>query len=95
MTLRKRNERSDKKHRIYPYLSKETFDRLNKIRLALNTQKAVSIHDIAEELLDVCTQSPEVITWLQNKYNVPMEHPMRLVRVNQMGKSVFMHLYEC
>ncbi|MBM7592226.1 hypothetical protein [Brevibacillus fulvus] len=95
MATQKRAERSDKKKRIYPYLTDDSHTRLDKLRQAINSQKSVSIHDIAEELLDICTQSPEVISWIQNKYGVPADHPMRVIRVTEMGKSVLRHLYEC
>lgn len=94
MLNRKRAERSDKKHRIYPYLSDETFARLDKIRQAINSQKAVSIHDLAEDFLDVCVRMPEMINWIQDKYGVPGDHPMRVFRVNEMGKSSLKHMYE-
>ncbi|KKX53279.1 MULTISPECIES: hypothetical protein [Brevibacillus] len=94
MLLKKRAERSDKKHRLHPYLKTETFNRLSKVHLAIRTQKNVSIHDIAEDILDMAMESAEVITWLQNRYGVPADHPMRVSKSTHMGKSSLKHLYE-
>lgn len=96
MQTQKRAERSDKKKRIHPYLELDTHARLEKIRQSVNSQnQSISIHDIAEDLLDACTQSPEVIGWLMTKYKVPHDHPMRAVRVTERGKNVIKHLFEC
>lgn len=92
----KRAERSDKKKRIHPYLDHDTYDRLEKLRQSINSQhKALSIHDIAEDILEACTQAPEIIGWLMKKYRVPDDHPMRAVRVTERGKTMIKHFYEC
>lgn len=94
MTVQKRAERSDKKHRLHPYLKTETHLRLTKLHLAIRTQKNISIHDLAEEILDMAMESVEIITWLQNKHRVPLDHPMRVSKDHHMGKSSLKHLYE-
>lgn len=96
MAFTKRAERSDKKERIYPYLSRDTYSNLEKLCQSVNTQdRSVSIHDICEDILDVCVQSPEIIDWLMRKYRVPMDHPMRAVFYCDAGKSGIKHFYEC
>lgn len=94
MSSQKRAERSDKKFRLYPYLKNETHHRLAKVCLAIRTQKNVSIHDLAEDILDMAMESGEVVAWLQNKYRVPADHPMRVSKSTSMGKSTLKHLYE-
>ncbi|MFF0828770.1 hypothetical protein ACFYU8_17800 [Brevibacillus sp. NPDC003359] len=96
MQRQKRAERSDKKMRIHPYLDRATFERLDKIRQSVNTQKkSVSIHDLAEDLIDLCTQTPEVIKWIMRRYDVPSDHPMYAIRFSENGTNVIKHLFEC
>ncbi|MBW5471552.1 hypothetical protein ABEX29_01115 [Brevibacillus porteri] len=96
MQTKQRAERSDKKKRIHPYLDHDTYSHLDKIRQSVNTQKkAISIHDIAEDILEACVQAPEIIGWLMKKYGVPSDHPMYAVKVKENGKHVIKHLFEC
>lgn len=90
----KRKERSDKKIRIYPYLKQSTHEKLELLRQAVNLNKTVSIHDIAEELLDVCMNMPEFVNWIQNKYKVPGDHPLRIVPIMENGKQRFVRLFD-
>lgn len=89
-----RTERSDKKKRIYPYLRKSTAENLELIRQAVNTQKEVSIHDLAEDFLDVVTMTPAFINWIQDKYKVPGDHPLRVVPVIENNRCKLIRLFE-
>jgi len=92
--VKKRSERSDKKLRIYPYLKSDTFNRLEIIRQAVNVMQPVSIHDLAEDILDIALNMPEFVTWLQNKYKVPADHPLRIVPVKSNGMVTLHRLFE-
>ncbi|TPG93488.1 hypothetical protein EEL32_00055 (plasmid) [Brevibacillus laterosporus] len=94
MQTKVRTERSDKKVRIYPYLKKSTHQKLELLRQSVNINKAVSIHDLAEDLLDVCIEFPEFINWIQDKYSVPGDHPLRIICVKDNGQKKLIRMFE-
>jgi len=91
-----RDERSDKKMRLYPYVDKSTTGKnLKMLQVALSTQVDISVHDIAEEILEVVSKSPDFINWIQDKYKVPKDHPFRVMPIHVNGKVAYLkHFFE-
>lgn len=91
-----RDERSDKKMRLYPYVDKETTGKnLKMIHTAISQFTNISIHDMAEEALTVLAMSEDFIEWIQDKHKVPRDHPLRVKPIKIGGKVAYLkHLYE-
>jgi len=82
MFLGNRKERSDKKKRIYPYLKHETYRRLNRISKPCD----VSVHEIAADFLNAAVNTPAFVNWIQDKYKVAGDDPLRVIPLIENGK---------
>lgn len=91
-----RAERSDKKMRLYPYVDQETTGKnLKMIHTAVSQFTDISIHDMTEEALDVLALSADFIEWIQDKYKVPQDHPLRVKPIYVNGKVAYLkHLFD-
>ncbi|MGG0754318.1 hypothetical protein [Brevibacillus laterosporus] len=84
-----------KRDKLHLYPDAETYKRLDLIHKAIITKKSkVSIHDVAEDFLRLVVNTPEFITWIQNKYQVPGDHPMRILPVVENGRCHLRSLYQ-
>lgn len=78
-------ERSDKKVRIYPYLEKDLFRKIDRLSRACN----VSPHELTTEILDIAMKNPTLINWLQDKHKVEVDDPFRIIPQIENGKVIF------
>lgn len=76
-----RKERVDKKKRIYPYLRMETYRKLNRLAKACD----VSVHELATDAVSIAVNNPAFITWVQQKYKVAADDPLRVVPLIENG----------
>jgi hypothetical protein len=82
MTTPNRKERSDKKVRIFPYLTQETYRKLNRLAKACD----ISPHELAAEMVEALVANPSFINWIQDKHRVDASDPLRVVPLVHNGK---------
>ncbi|GEN35936.1 hypothetical protein [Aneurinibacillus danicus] len=79
-----RVERSDKKIRVNAGLSKESHALLEQLAYAVQTPKTI----LAAEIIELCLNNPDFITYIQKIHNVP--DGRRVIPVSENGKITYM-----
>lgn len=78
-------ERTDKKVRIFPYLDKDVYNKLNRLAKACD----VSPHELATDMVSVLLNNPSYITWVQDRYGVEKNDSLRVIPQVENGKVYF------
>jgi hypothetical protein len=69
-----RKERSDKKVRVYPYFTQETFEKLNMLSRSCDTNE----HELTVKMVELVLASPEGINLIQNQHGIKKDDPFRV-----------------
>ena len=83
--IKGRQVRSDKKHRVQTYLTKDLHDKINRLARACGTSES----KISEAALNYLLNSPEFVNWIQDKHGLSKEDPFRLRPVIDNGKVIY------
>ncbi|MCG7320197.1 hypothetical protein [Brevibacillus laterosporus] len=80
-----RKVRSDKKIRVNPSLNTDTHGKLEKLALSCEMTKT----KLAEEILKLSLNSPDIVRYLQTKYNKNPRHKINPVIVDKRVEYMY------